>query len=140
GLAGEGAVVVSGQAYDPAAQLAQGANQANNLLTIAAVRQDQGDVVRVDHAEIAVNGAGCIHHVRAGAGGAERAGQLLADVGRFARASDCQPARTGANQLHRVKKSRIKAAGDKVQGGRLRFEDRARVAKHVVQWGKRLGV
>ena len=75
-------------ATSPAASLPERAEQADEFVRLAAVREQQGDVVRVDHAEVAVDGAGGVEGVGAGAGGVERADELLADVRGLADAGD----------------------------------------------------
>ena len=119
-----------------------GAEQADDFLALAAVRQDQGDVVGVDHAEVAVDGAGGVEDVGAGAGRVEGAGDLLADVGRLAGAGDGEPACAtvgeAGEQIHRPREGVVEAVGDEVEGGSLGADDLAGVVQPVA--GGRCGV
>src|SRR5207249_4326858 len=85
------------EADDGEGELADGTEDAKDLLALTAVRQDQGDVVGVDHAEIAVQRLGGVEDVGARAGRIERAGEFLTDVGGFAGAGDGDTAGAAAN-------------------------------------------
>src|SRR5262249_48034437 len=113
--------------------------QADDLLALAGVGQDQGDVVGVQHAQVAVDGPGGVEDVAARAGGVERPGELQADVGRLAGAADGQPAAAGAGhgqqQLDGLKERRVEAVGDAVQRGGLGADDFAGVVELFVLAG-----
>ena len=96
--------------------------QADDFLALAAVRQDQGDVVGMDHAEIAVHGPGGVEDVGARAGRIEGAGDLLADVGRFAGAGDADAAGQPLQQIDGLQRRNRPAARRPLQGRRPRRE------------------
>ena len=89
---GQRARRVAGHGDDRGGHPLERPEQADDLLALAAVRQDDDDVVGVDHAQVAVHGPGGVEQVGAGAGRVERADDLLADVGRLADAGDADPA------------------------------------------------
>ena len=100
---------VAGQADEGQRQLPQRPEQADDLLALAAVRQDQGDVVGVDHAQVAVDRLGGVEDVGAGAGRVERAGDLLADVGRLAGAGDGDAAGAAVEEIDGLEEGIVQA-------------------------------
>ena len=122
GLCGQRALACAGQPDNGRRQLAERAQQADDLLAFAAVRQGQDDIVGMDHAQIAVDGAGGVQDVGTGARRVERAGDLLADVGRFAGAGDRDPAGAVPQQLHRLKERAVETIRHLVKGRRFRTD------------------
>jgi hypothetical protein len=94
GAACQGSVRVAGHAHECGGELAEGADQADDFVRLAAVRQEERHVVGVDHAEVAVDRAGGVEAVGAGAGRIESAGDLRPHVGRLADADDRNTAAT----------------------------------------------
>ena len=86
--------------------------QAEEFFRFAAVREEQRDVVRVDHAEVAVDGAGRVERVGAGAGGVERADELLADVRGLADAGDRDAAAAAEEHVGDALESVVEPPGD----------------------------
>src|SRR5262245_16021696 len=85
----------------------------------------------MDHAEIAVHGAGAVKHVGARAGRVQRTGDLLADVRRFARAGDADSPRTVEEEIDNFEEGTIEAVGDPFESGGLGANDLARVRQAV---------
>ena len=128
----EAAAGVAGQPDQSPGELLEGAEQADNLFAFAGVRQQQGDVVGMDHAKVAVNGAGGVEDIGAGAGGVEGAGQLLADVRRLAGAGDGHAATATAQQLDGLEEGRAESFGDQFERGRLGAEHLPRIDQRIV--------
>src|SRR5205085_3691714 len=94
------AVPAAGQGDDGGGQFAERAEQPDDLLAFAGVRQDHGDIIRVDHAQVAVHCLGGVEQVGAGAGGIQGADDLGRDVGRLADAGDADATAAGGEQVH----------------------------------------
>ena len=113
-------VGVAGDARRRPGELAERAEQADDSSALAAVREEQGDVVGVDHAEVAVDGSGGVEDVGAGAGGVERADELLADVGGLADAGDGDAAATVGTADRRPRRTRRRAGRRRLRATRPR--------------------
>ncbi len=136
GRAGQRAVAVAGQARRwPSASCRSGPQQPDDLLALAAVRQDQDDVVGMDHAQVAVDGPGGVEDVGAGAGRVERAGDLLADVGRLAGAGDADAPGAAAEELDGLQERLVEPLGHLEQGSRFFAHDLTRIGERVEKLG-----
>ena len=91
-LARQRARGVAGDCHQGASHLPHRSEEPNDFLALAAVRQRQHQIMRMQHAQIAVDGAGGVEDIGAGSGGIERAGDLLPDVRRLARPRNGDPA------------------------------------------------
>src|SRR5262249_61494107 len=109
GLPGEGAVAVAGEADDGVGELADRAEDAEDFFALAAVRQDQGDVVGVDHAEVAVQRLGGVENIGPRAGRVERAGDLLADVSGLAGAGEADATETAVDEIDGLQERLVEA-------------------------------
>src|SRR5207249_1934107 len=83
----------------------------------------------VDHAQVAVHRLGGVQGVGARAGRVEGAGDLLADVGRFAGAGDGHAPGATVDQADHFQERVVQPAGDFFEGLRLGADDLAGVLK-----------
>ena len=81
------------------AHAANGLEQPENLAGLAAVRQRDHGVVRLQRAEVAVNGVGRVQEERGRAGARQRRGDLAADDARLAHAGQQHAAAAGGEQI-----------------------------------------
>ncbi len=95
------------------------------------MREGEDDVVRVDHAKVAVDGTRGIEHVGARAGRIERAGDLLPDVSRLAGAGNGDASGTLKDQVDGLKERVAQPAGDFFQGAGLGADELPGVVEPV---------
>ena len=131
------ALLVAGDGDDGGCHLPERRQQFDDFLRFAAQRQGEDDIVLMDHAEIAVNGAGGVDEVGAGAGGVERAGDFLADVSRLAGAGDADASGAMVEQLDRLQKRLVEPIRDGQQRGRFAAHDLPSVIEAIID-GKNL--
>jgi hypothetical protein len=122
---------VARERHQPQRQLPQRRQQADDLLALAAVRQGQHHIGVVNHAQVAVDSAGRIQHISSRAGGIERAGDFLSDVGRLAGAGDSDAAGAAMEQVDRLQKRLAEAIGDQFEGSRLAPDNLPRIGEPV---------
>ena len=122
-----------------AAKAAHRAEQPDDLVTLPRVRQDEGDIVGMEHAEIAMQSFGHVEDVGARAGRVEGASEFEADVGALAGAADGEPPAAGARQrgeqFDGAEEGAIEPGGDLDEGGGLDADDLACVVEPVVGRG-----
>ena len=82
------AVGPAGDRHDRHAQLGQRGQQPQHFLRLAALREDQHQVVAMDAAQVAMHGLGRMEAMAAGAGRGQRGHDLLADQSGFAHPGD----------------------------------------------------
>ena len=119
----EGACRIAGDNADSGRELAERPEQADKFVRLAAVREKERNVVRMDCAEIAVDGAGGVERVGAGTGGVERADNLLPDVGRLAHSGHGDPAATVEQHPGHAIKAIAQTVGHFRERPSLDFED-----------------
>ena len=104
---------VAGQGDERGAEALQRLEQAGEFLGLAAVRQRDHDVARLNHAEVAVHGLGRVHEVGGRAGARERRRDLPADDARLAHAGEDHAAAAVAHQRDGGREALVEAIGER---------------------------
>ncbi len=106
-------------AIERGAEALQRLEQPREFLGLAAVRQRDHDVARLDHAEVAVHGLGRVQEEGGRAGARERRGDLAADDARLAHAGDDDAAAAVADQRDGAREALVEPIDERPDGGRL---------------------
>ncbi len=94
---------------------AQCRQQADDLVALTAVRECQDHVVRVQHAEIAVQRSGGIQEISARARGIQGADDLPADILRLAHSGNCNSTAAIEQKIHNMEKRAVEPLGHLAQ-------------------------
>ncbi len=106
----------AGDRHDRHAQLGQRGQQADDLLRLAALREDQHHVVAADAAQVAVDRLGRVQAMAGRAGRGQRGHDLLAHQPRLAHAGDDHVPPALKDQLHGPAKLAVEPVGHLGQG------------------------
>ncbi len=106
-----------GQRHETRRHLAQGGHEPHDFLALAAMAQREHDIVGMEHAEIAVHGAGGVEDIGARAGRIEGAGDFLADVRRLAGAGDADAPGAAIKEFDRLQKGVVEPGGNLFESG-----------------------
>src|SRR5207247_11123384 len=101
-------------------------NDAQQLLALAAVRDGDEHVARLDHAEVAVVGLGRMQEIRRRAGAGKRGGDLARDVARLADAAHHHTTAALADQGERAQEALVDARDERLDRRGLDREHAAR--------------
>ena len=117
---------VAGDGDEARAQPLDRLEQAQQLLRLAAVRQRDDHVFRLDDAEVAVRGFGRVEEEGGRAGARQRRRNLAADDPRLAHAGDDHAAAALEQQPHRLLEALVEALDEREDRGRFRLQHLAR--------------
>lgn len=115
--AGAGAVEAAGHEDGGRADRLDGGNDVEEFTGFAAVAVQKNDILRRDHAEIAVHGLGGMKEKGRGSGGGERAIRLAGNVAALANAASDDTTPAGNDAVNSFDERVIKAFGERRDGG-----------------------
>ena len=126
GRLSEGRVRLAGDHNQPRTEPLDRLEQSKQFIGLAAMRQRDDDVLRLENAEVAVDGLRRMKKERRRAGAGERGRDLPADDARLAHAGDDDAAAAVEQQPHRALEAVVEAIDQRENGGRLGLQDLAR--------------